>query len=73
MKELENEAILTPTRFAARLSVSRSQFFKMASSGKLPAPARLSERTVRWSAEEVAKWIAAGCPVRDKWNALKKA
>jgi excisionase family DNA binding protein len=67
----DSKSMLTPKQFAKRLSISVSQFWKMLSAGKIPAPVRLGERILRWSSEEVSKWIDAGCPNRDKWQTVK--
>jgi predicted DNA-binding transcriptional regulator AlpA len=40
--------------------------------GKLPAPVRIGGR-VLWSVREIRQWIAAGCPPRDEWTAIKAA
>jgi predicted DNA-binding transcriptional regulator AlpA len=50
---------------AARLlGISRSQFFKLHASGKLPMPAKLGARAPRWLVQELREWLAAGCPDR---------
>lgn len=59
-------ALLTDHDVARKLGVSRSFVHKMRSQGKLPEPVRLG-RCLRWRADEIAAWIAAGCPTRDTW------
>ena len=37
--------------------------------GKNPAPLRVGP-TLFWKHEELARWVEAGCPTRQRWNAL---
>lgn len=38
--------------------------------GKLPAPIRIGGRVV-WRLEEIRRWLDAGAPCRDEWEARK--
>ncbi len=38
--------------------------------GKLPSPVRLGRRRL-WRLEEIHAWLAAGCPPRRAWQAMK--
>ena len=40
--------------------------------GKLPTPLRLGGRVV-WRRAEIKAWVAAGCPDRAAWEAIKAA
>jgi predicted DNA-binding transcriptional regulator AlpA len=63
--------LLLDARAAARLcGVSRSHFLAMHSAGKVPLPVRLGRRTL-WRGAELAAWIEAGCPARDRWTSMK--
>jgi predicted DNA-binding transcriptional regulator AlpA len=65
--------LLVSAAEAARLcGVCRAHWLRMHSAGRVPAPVRLGRRTL-WAAEELADWIAAGCPGRDVWETLKEA
>ena len=68
---MQNE-LLTVREVASALKVSVRQVWKLHSSGRLPAPVRLS-RSVRWRQDELASWINAGCPARDRWQAIVEA
>jgi predicted DNA-binding transcriptional regulator AlpA len=58
---------------AARLlGISRSQFFKLPSSGRVPMPVYLTPRCPRWRKSELLNWLAAGCPDRLTWTKLRK-
>jgi predicted DNA-binding transcriptional regulator AlpA len=41
------------------------------SSGKIPSPIRIM-RSTYWRQEELKEWVAAGCPDRESWDALKE-
>jgi len=55
---------------AEQLHCSRRHVERLLASERLPTPVRVG-RLVRWRADEVREWIAAGCPNRDKWNAMR--
>ena len=64
--------LLLDARAAAKLcGISRSHFWAMHSAGKVPLPVRLGRRTL-WRADELADWIEAGCPARDRWENVKR-
>jgi predicted DNA-binding transcriptional regulator AlpA len=44
----------------------------MDAAGLLPKPVRIGH-SVRWSVEEIKRWIAAGAPCRVEWEARRKA
>lgn len=54
------------------LSLSRRQIFRLNSSGKIPMPIRIGG-AVRWSAQEISAWLAAGAPDRRTWEDMKSA
>jgi excisionase family DNA binding protein len=60
--------LLTVREVAAALRISSRQVWKLLSSGRLPAPVRLS-RSVRWRASDIAEFIRLGCPARDRFEA----
>ena len=65
--------LLLDAKAAARLcGISRSHFLALHSSGRVPLPVRLGRRTL-WRAPELAAWIQAGCPARDRWHTIKGA
>lgn len=64
-------ALLVDAVSAASLcGISRSQWFKLTSAGKTPAPVRLGG-SVRWNRRELEQWTAAGCPPRERWDAMR--
>jgi predicted DNA-binding transcriptional regulator AlpA len=66
-------AMLVDAVEAARLAgVSRAAWWAFHGRGLVPAPVRLGRRTL-WRRGELAAWIAAGCPARERWATLKRA
>jgi excisionase family DNA binding protein len=63
--------LLTVRQVAAQLNVSTRQVWKLASSGRLPAPVRLA-RSVRWRESDIARFIECGCDMR-AFDAGRKA
>lgn len=66
------EKLLTAQAVGEMLSLSKRQIFRLNSSGKIPAPIRIGG-AVRWSAEEISAWLAAGAPDRKTWESVKGA
>jgi predicted DNA-binding transcriptional regulator AlpA len=67
------QALLIPGTEAARLAgISRSSWQRLRVRGQLPAAVRLG-RAVRWRADEIRGWIAAGCPDGATWAATQAA
>jgi len=61
------EPFLVSAAEAARLcGVSRSLWWSMHSAGAVPLPVKLSHRTL-WRAEELRRWVQAGCESRARW------
>jgi len=66
------ETLLIDARAAARLcGIGRTSWYGLLSAGRVPEPIRLG-RAVRWRRDELIAWIAAGCPPRHKWEAMRK-
>lgn len=53
---------------ARELKASLRTVRRLDDAGKLPLPVRVG-RLVRWRRDELARWIAAGCPDRREWQA----
>lgn len=51
------------------LNISRATAWKLDSTGRIPRPIRLGRRTL-WSRSELDAWVAAGAPLRDRWESL---
>lgn len=57
---------------ARRLSVSTRWVWKALAAGQMIQPIRLG-RSVRFDLNELNRWVDAGCPGVDKWNAVRTA
>ena len=55
---------------AALCGVSRATWFSWQAAGRVPAPALRAGRVVRWSVDEVRRWIEAGCPSVERFAVL---
>ena len=64
----EHMGLLIDTKQAAKLlKVSERTLWGMWNSREMPKPIRIG-RAVRWSYDELKAWVAAGCPLREKWR-----
>lgn len=58
---------LSAAEVARRLGISERHLWALHSSARLPQPIRFG-RAVRWGADELRQWIAAGAPERSRWE-----
>ena len=58
-------------QLARMLDLSLRTIRTMDAAGKLPRGIRFG-RSVRWSCDELRDWLAAGCPDRPSWEAIRK-
>jgi predicted DNA-binding transcriptional regulator AlpA len=52
--------------------ISRSQWFKLAASGRTPRPIRLGTRRPVYIIAELSAWLEAGAPDREEWERRKQ-
>lgn len=62
---------ITASDAARLLGISRGQFWKLHSAGKVPPPIYLGRKAPRWRLDELRAWLAAGCPDRQTWQRLQ--
>lgn len=63
--------LLVRRREAARLcGLSPAAWDRLCSAGRTPVPIRLGS-AVLWSVEQLRAWVAASCPDRRTWEALR--
>ena len=55
-------ALIDAAEFARELSVSKPTIWRLLAAQRIPEPIRLTAQCLRWRRDEVAAWIAAGCP-----------
>lgn len=58
-------ALLDVGAVAALLNCGERTVYRLADSGRMPAPVKLGA-LVRWNRVELIDWLAAGCPVVGK-------
>lgn len=56
-----NESLLTVKDVAARMKISERTIWVYRDMGFMPEPIKL-RGAVRWRANDIESWIAAGCP-----------
>ena len=66
-----DDVLLNVKALASLLGVHPVTLRRMEYGGKLPKPLRLAAHSIRWRTGEIRAWIAAGCPVREKWEMLR--
>jgi predicted DNA-binding transcriptional regulator AlpA len=59
--------LLSAADLARELGFSVRTIRRLNLEGRLPRPVHVGVRAVRWRRAEVAAWIRAGCPTRDRW------
>lgn len=62
--------LLRAPEAAALCAVSVRAWRMWDAAGKIPQPIRIGRSTL-WRAEELRRWIAAGCPRRKEWEDLQ--
>jgi excisionase family DNA binding protein len=69
--ETTTALLIDASQVCARLSIGKSKLHQMLRAGHFPvAPVRLG-RAVRYRADELAQWVAAGCPSSDRYRAMQ--
>jgi predicted DNA-binding transcriptional regulator AlpA len=71
MPETINTALLIDgAEVCTRMSIGKSKLHGMIRGGQFPIqPIRLG-RAVRYRADELARWVAAGCPSSERYRAM---
>lgn len=68
--ETNGHALLTAGQAAARCGKTARTWRTWDAAGAIPRPVRIG-RSLLWRADELRDWIAAGCPDRATWDALR--
>ena len=63
--------LLTANEAAALCHTSSRTWRTWNTTGKIPRPIRIGHRTF-WRPEELRDWVAAGCPDRETWEAMRQ-
>jgi predicted DNA-binding transcriptional regulator AlpA len=71
---IDAQRLAVPAKSAAAIcGVSRAQWWKLFSAGKVPAPVYLGAKAPRWRVDELRDWLAAGAPDLLTWQRLRGA
>lgn len=62
--------VVDAIELARLLDMSVRTIRRLDCSGKLPRPVRIGG-AVRWLVAEIEAWLAAGCPDRQRWEAIR--
>lgn len=62
--------LLAAPKAAKFCGVAESTFWKLNAAGRIPRARALGRRRL-WSRAELMEWVEAGCPSRDRWEALQ--
>lgn len=65
------ETLLVPADVAGPLcGRSEASWWRDHAAARIPAPVKLGGRTL-WRTAELREWVAAGCPCRRIWEAMR--
>jgi predicted DNA-binding transcriptional regulator AlpA len=66
----DNAILLDAAGVCHRPSIGISHLHALRRAGRFPLmPVRLG-RAVRFRADELSRWVSAGCPAADRWRAM---
>lgn len=73
MSRPTSQKLLTGPEVAETLGFSLRHWQALNAQQRTPAPIRIGGRSVRWLAVEIDRWLAAGCPDRAEFEAMRGA
>jgi prophage regulatory protein len=68
---MADNLVLTAAEAAAMFQKSVRTWRTWDAAGKIPKPIRVG-RAMYWRPEELKAWVAAGCPNRETWEAMRE-
>jgi len=66
----DDQILVSAEEVARLLDMSVRNVRRLDATARLPAPIRIG-RSVKWRREEIAQWCEAGCPTRERWEAMQ--
>jgi predicted DNA-binding transcriptional regulator AlpA len=66
-------ALLTLPELSVYIGRAVSSIYRDVALGHIPASVRIGGGRQLWRRQEIDAWLEAGCPARDKWEAMKTA
>lgn len=70
---LDPSALISPKEYACLLGIKLGAFYERNSKGKLPRPALIEHRCVRWRAGDVRDWLNGLNPVAQRRGRRRRA
>jgi len=70
MVQVEGLELLSAADCARMCHISKRQWFRLNSSGKIPAPVRIGG-SVRWRQSDIEHWLDLCCPDRQTFETVK--
>lgn len=58
--------LLSVDRVAELCDVSRATIYRWRDAGRMPRPAKIGNKAVRWRQDVLEQWIADGCPPQSR-------
>jgi hypothetical protein len=71
-KEAGGQLLLIASQAAGMCNISERTWRAWDATGKIPRAIRIGHK-VFWRPEELKAWVAAGCPERDVWEAMRQS
>jgi prophage regulatory protein len=68
---MADKLVLTAVEAAAMFQKSVRTWRTWDAAGRIPKPIRVG-RAMYWRPEELKAWVAAGCPNRETWEAMRE-
>ena len=63
--------LVSAAEACALLGLSRSLFYQLLSSGRIPVASIRFGRKRLWRVDQLRQWTEAGCPSRSQWEGRK--
>ncbi|MHC4132469.1 MAG: helix-turn-helix domain-containing protein [Planctomycetota bacterium] len=73
LPEGTEQLLVDAKQAASMLSIGKTHFYAMLSSGRIGPMAHKLGRRSLFSVQELRQWVSAGMPSRQKWMERKKA
>ena len=65
-----DQALFTAEQAWTFCGLSKSAWYKARSTGRIPGAVKIGGAR-RWRRDELVDWIAAGCPAKARWDAMR--
>jgi predicted DNA-binding transcriptional regulator AlpA len=69
--ETDNALLISAAEVCRRIDIHKSKFYGMVRGGTFPLRPIHLGRAVKYRADELARWVDAGCPASTRWEAMR--